>query len=106
MFYRWDATESNQIRDAWESHIGKRYIDIMRCVRKTVMKATKVNDNVDIRRISLLMQKMEEDRVAAKAQREANLLEWKKTLDDRFASFAQNYSPRNERPTESDCGPS
>ncbi|GKF60215.1 hypothetical protein Tco_0177001, partial [Tanacetum coccineum] len=51
-FYRWDAAESNQIRDAWESHIGKRYSDIMRCVRKTVMKDTKVNDNVDIRRIS------------------------------------------------------
>ncbi|GJU78708.1 hypothetical protein Tco_1275778 [Tanacetum coccineum] len=39
-----------------------------------------------------LTEKMEEERVAAKAQREADLLEWKETLD-RFESFAQNYSP-------------
>ncbi|GKA20939.1 hypothetical protein Tco_0700928 [Tanacetum coccineum] len=179
-FYRWDAAKSNQICDAWESHIGKRYSDIMRCVRKAAMKATRVNDNVDIRRISSnrpnwigannwptmveawdtdecrhavklfktmfkgayatwtqvpqdhrdrcfsrfklsdvkvmflvvfsyccyynglmcnwmqreirilkkqnddLTKKMEEERVAAKAQREADLPEWKQTLDDRF----------------------
>ncbi|GJW41461.1 hypothetical protein Tco_0067306 [Tanacetum coccineum] len=52
-----------------------------------------------------LTKKMEEERVAAKAQREADLLEWQETLH-RFESFAQNYSPRNERPTESDLGPS
>ncbi|GJU49466.1 hypothetical protein Tco_1219021 [Tanacetum coccineum] len=145
----------------------------MRCVRKAVMKVIRVNDNVDIKRISSnrlnwigandwptmveawdtdewrlkskiakenksksqsgkhtggtcrflltkivmeirimkkqnddLTKKMEEERVAAKAQKEADLMEWKKTLDDRFESFAQNYSPRNERPTESDPGPS
>ncbi|GKC84461.1 hypothetical protein Tco_1140178 [Tanacetum coccineum] len=43
---------NNQIRDAWESHIRKRYSDIIRCVRKAAMKVTRVNDNVDIRRIS------------------------------------------------------
>ncbi|GJZ94015.1 hypothetical protein Tco_0666218 [Tanacetum coccineum] len=53
-----------------------------------------------------LTKKMEEERVAAKAQRETDLLEWQKTLDDRFESFSQNYSPQNERPTESDFGPS
>ncbi|PWA76400.1 transposase, Ptta/En/Spm [Artemisia annua] len=51
-FYRWDAAESNQIRDAWESHIGKRYPDIMRGVRKAAMKVKRVNNNVDIGRIS------------------------------------------------------
>ena len=51
-FYRWDATESNQIRVAWETHIGNRYRDIMRSVRKAAMKVTRVNNNVDISRIS------------------------------------------------------
>ncbi|GKA66411.1 transposase, Ptta/En/Spm, partial [Tanacetum coccineum] len=51
-FYRWEDAESNQIRDAWESHMKNRYSDIMRSVRKAAMKAIKVNDNVDIGRIS------------------------------------------------------
>ena len=51
-FYRWDAAESNQIRVAWETHIGNRYRDIMRSVRKAAMKVTRVNNNVDISRIS------------------------------------------------------
>jgi hypothetical protein len=51
-FYQWDAAESNQIRDAWESHIGKRYPDIMRGARKVAMKVKRVNNNVDISRIS------------------------------------------------------
>ncbi|GJV84442.1 hypothetical protein Tco_1524340 [Tanacetum coccineum] len=40
-----------------------------------------------------LTKKMKEERVVAKAQREADLLEWQKRLNDRFESFAQNYSP-------------
>nr|GEU74182.1 hypothetical protein [Tanacetum cinerariifolium] len=51
-FYRWEDAESNQIRDAWESHMKNRYNDIMRGVRKAAMKVTRVNDNVDIGRIS------------------------------------------------------
>nr|GEV82502.1 hypothetical protein [Tanacetum cinerariifolium] len=51
-FYRWEDAESNQIRDAWESHMKNRYSDIMRGVRKAAIKVTRVNDNVDIGRIS------------------------------------------------------
>nr|GEV98851.1 hypothetical protein [Tanacetum cinerariifolium] len=51
-FYRWEDAESNKIRDAWESHMKNRYSDIMRGVRKATMKVTRVNDNVDIGRIS------------------------------------------------------
>ncbi|GJU64888.1 hypothetical protein Tco_1246723 [Tanacetum coccineum] len=51
-FYRWEDAESNQIRDAWESHMKNRYSDIMMGVRKAAMKVTRVNDNVDIGRIS------------------------------------------------------
>ncbi|GJW20015.1 transposase, Ptta/En/Spm [Tanacetum coccineum] len=51
-FYQWEDAERNQIRDAWESHIKNRYSDIMRSVRKAAMKATRVNANVDIGRIS------------------------------------------------------
>ncbi|GKD41884.1 hypothetical protein Tco_1266529, partial [Tanacetum coccineum] len=36
----------------WETHNGNMCRDIVRCVRKAVMKATRVNDNVDISRIS------------------------------------------------------
>nr|GEV77171.1 hypothetical protein [Tanacetum cinerariifolium] len=51
-FYRWEDAESNQIRDAWESHMKNMYSNIVRGVSKAVMKVTRVNDNVDIGRIS------------------------------------------------------
>lgn len=51
-FYRWDAAENIQIREAWENHIKGRYRDIMRTVREAAMKAARVNDNVNIDRIS------------------------------------------------------
>ena len=37
---------------------------------------------------------MEDDRIAAEAQRVADQLAWHKTLNDRLESFAKNYPPR------------
>nr|GEW82552.1 hypothetical protein [Tanacetum cinerariifolium] len=51
-FYRWEDAKSNQIRDAWKSHMKNRYSDILRGVRKVAIKVTRVNGNVDIGHIS------------------------------------------------------
>ncbi|GJV25479.1 hypothetical protein Tco_1378174 [Tanacetum coccineum] len=37
--------------------------------------------------------RMEDERAATRAQREADLLAWHKTLNDRLESFSHNYPP-------------
>lgn len=57
---------------------------------------------------------MEDQRVAAEAQRAADQLAWHKTLNERFESFAKNLAsqqatesdPIESDPTESNLGPS
>nr|GEW65725.1 hypothetical protein [Tanacetum cinerariifolium] len=89
-FYRWEDVESNQICDAWESHMKNRYSDIIRGVRKAAMKVTRVNDNVDIGRISFNLPIW------------IGVADWQPMVNDEYSKIISEKNKENEENTEID----